>query len=82
MSELDEIDGWKEADPGDCERISDEGELWVRIDDPESELFVDQSRSDEPREWKVILPDGRQRFSRSRPVIVALAELYMKTGSL
>lgn len=82
MSELDEIDGWKEVDQENHGRISDEGELWVQIDGPESELFVDRSRSDEPREWKVVLPDGSQRFFRSCPVVVTLAEIYMKTGSL
>lgn len=81
MTELNSIDGWEKIDPATRDDISDRGEAWRETDNPSEEIIIDRSDPDEPRDWKVMFPDGRRRFSRSRAVVVALADLYMRTGS-
>jgi hypothetical protein len=82
MNGLEQIDGWEDRDSKPGDDVTEDGEIWTKIDESSGEVIIDRAGPDEPRSWKVILPDGCRRFSRSRPVVVALAGLYMRTGLL
>lgn len=81
MSKLDKINGWERIETDTRSNISDHGEAWIKINDPSEEIVIDQSDPDEPRDWKVIFPDNRQRYSRFKPTVQAIAGLYMRKGS-
>lgn len=81
MSELDSIDGWTRIETGSRSDVSDHGEAWRRTEDSSKEIVIDRSDLDEPRDWKLTLPNGQHRYSRFKTVVVALATLYMRKGS-
>ena len=81
MIELDGIDGWTRIDTGTRSDVSDHGEAWSKTESSGKEIVINRSDPDEPRDWKLILPDEQHRYSRFKTVVIALAALYMRKGS-
>ena len=81
MSRLDKIDGWERIDTDTRSDISHSGEAWLKSEDSSEVIVIEQSDPDEPRDWKLKLPDEQHRYSRFKTVVVALAALYMRKGS-
>lgn len=81
MNELDRIDGWNRIDTDTRSNISDHGEAWMKSKNSSEVIVIDRSEPDEPRDWKLKLPEERHRYSRFKTVVVALAALYMRKGS-
>jgi len=82
VRDLSKIDAWERREPTLDDSLTEYGEVWCNIDDPAEEIIIDRSGLEEHGDWIVILPDGRQRFSRERDIVVAITGLYMRTGSV
>lgn len=82
MSKLDKIDGWERINTDTRSDISDHGGAWRKSENASEGIVIDQSDPDEPRDWKLKLPEGQQRYSRFKTVVEAMAALYMRKGSL
>jgi hypothetical protein len=62
--------------------VSENGEIWRNKHDPIKEVVIDHSNHEEPKNWTVVLPDGRQRFTQHKEIAKGIAGLYMETGSI
>ena len=82
VRDLNKIDTWERREPTSDDGLTEHGEVWRNTDDSTEEIIIDRSKSEEHGDWTVMLPDGRQRFSREKDIVVAMAGLYMETGSL
>lgn len=82
VKDLSRIEGWERREPRADDGLTEDGEIWRNRRDPTQEVLIDHSNHEEPKNWSVVLPDGRQRFTQDKEIAKGIAGLYMETGSL